>query len=274
MIPMLGGRRQRTLQTALVEESPLRRADARAKLAISVCVSLAVMSPWLHLAGFIAAFSVFLAWARLLPHAARQVWRQKWVLLLLFIVDWLVVGSDLAVTITLRLVVLACAFVLFFATTSPAELCLALEQLRAPYRYAFSISLAYQSLELLSQEWRAIHEAQRARGANSLPQLLSRKTSPGGVPAADFANPARGRRGFSPAADWRRLIARVRDLVALAVPAIVLTTKRAWAITEAAHARGFDSPHRQPYRLPVMRWTDWLLVAGAAMTAAVLLFWR
>ena len=245
MIPALGGAgRRRSLHQELVEASPLRRFDARAKLAVSLCASLAVMSPWSHLAVFIVVFAVFLAWARLLPHAARQVWRLKWVLLLLFVFDWLLIGLDLALTISLRLVVLACAFIAFLATTSPSELCLALEQMHVPYRYAFSISLAYQSLELLSQEWRAIREAQRARGI------------------------------WSPAVNWRQLVASVRDLVALAVPAIVLTAKRAWAITEAAYARGFDSPHRRPYRQPVMHGRDWLLVSGAAAVAAALLLWR
>ena len=28
------------------------------------------------------------------------------------------------------------------------------------------------------------------------------------------------------------------------VPAVVLTTRRAWALTEAAHARGLDSPYK------------------------------
>jgi energy-coupling factor transporter transmembrane protein EcfT len=56
------------------------------------------------------------------------------------------------------------------------------------------------------------------------------------------------------------------------VPAIVLTTRRAWAITEAACARGFDSPHRRPYRRLAMGWLDWGLVAGIAATIALLVF--
>ena len=61
---------------------------------------------------------------------------------------------------------------------------------------------------------------------------------------------------------------------ALAVPAIVLTTKRAWAMTEAAYARGFDSPHRRPYRALTMGWLDWALLAGIATGAITLLLWR
>jgi energy-coupling factor transporter transmembrane protein EcfT len=66
----------------------------------------------------------------------------------------------------------------------------------------------------------------------------------------------------------------VRDLVALAVPAVVLTTKRAWAMTEAAYARGFDSPRRRPYRSLAMGWLDWALLAGAAIVVLLLLLWR
>jgi biotin transport system permease protein len=229
---------------ALVEHSPLRRADPRTKLALSLCASLAVMLSLEKLAVFMGLYVLLLFWARLLPEAARQVWRLKWVLIVLFVVDWLFVGLDLAAIITLRLILLASAFALFFATTTPAELRLALEWLRVPNRYAFSLNLAFQSVGLLDDEWRAIREAQRARGA---------WTQPTG---------------------WRDLTARVRDLVALAVPAVVLTTKRAWAMTEAAYARGFDSPRRRPYRRLAMGRLDWLLLAGTLAVAAILVLWR
>jgi energy-coupling factor transporter transmembrane protein EcfT len=234
----------RTRGLALVEDSPLRRVDPRAKLALSLCASLAVMLSLEKLAVFMALYMLLLLWARLLPEAARQVWRLKWVLTVLFVVDWLFVSLDLAVIITLRLILLAGAFALFFATTTPAELRLALEWLRVPHRYAFSLSLAFQSIGMLDDEWRTILEAQRARGAWSQPT------------------------------GWRDVAARVRDLVALAVPAVVLTTKRAWAMTEAAYARGFDSPRRRPYRQLVMGRIDWLLLAGTVAVAAILILWR
>jgi energy-coupling factor transporter transmembrane protein EcfT len=234
----------RVRKLALVESSPLRRADPRTKLALSLCTSLAVMLPLEKLVAFMGLYVLLLLWARLLPAAAQQIWRLKWVLVVLFLVDWLVVGLDLAVIVTLRLVLLAGAFALFFATTTPGELRLALEWLRVPYRYAFSVSVAFQSVGLLDDEWRAIREAQRARGA------------------------------WLPQSRWRAFIARLGDLVALAVPAIVLTTKRAWAMTEAAYARGFDSPRRLPYRQLAMGWLDWVLLAGTVAVVVVLLLWR
>jgi energy-coupling factor transport system permease protein len=232
--------RNRHYTLDLVETSPLRRADPRAKLALCLGASLAVMLPLQRLALFMGLYLLLLAWARLLTGAAKQVWRLKWLLLALFVADWLVVSLDLAVIVTLRMLLLAGTFSLLVSTTTPDELRQALERLRLPYRHAFSISLAFQSINLLGQEWRAIYEAQRSRGALA------------------------GTLG-----SWQRVL-RLRDWVALTVPAIVLTTHRAWGITEAACARGFDSPHRRPYRRLAMGWLDWSLIGGIAATIVLL----
>lgn len=235
----------RPRDATLAEHSPLRRADPRTKLAIALCASLAVMLPLERLVAFIGVYALLLLWARLLLDAARQVWRLKWVLISLFILDWVLVGLDLAVIVTLRIVLLAGAFALFVRTTTPGEFRLTLQWLRVPYRYAFSVSLAFQSVGLLDEEWRAIREAQRARGDWELKW-----------------------------AGWRKLASQVRELVALTVPAIVLTTKRAWALTEAAYARGFDSPRRRPYRRLAMKRLDWLLLGAAVGVSILLIAWR
>jgi len=242
-VKKLGGSR-RMPRMLLVVSSPLRFADPRIKLVLSVYLSLAMMLPLQRLVVAAALYALLLLWARLLPSAARQVWRLKWVLLVLFVVDWLLISTELAVVVTLRVVLLAGTFALFFATTTPDELRLALEWMRVPYRYAFSLSLAFQSVSLLDEEWRAIREAQMARGA------------------------------WAPLSGWRNLLGQVRDLVALAVPAIVMTTKRAWAMTEAAYARGFDSPQRRPWRRLEMRLLDWLLLGIGTIFSVVLVLWR
>jgi energy-coupling factor transporter transmembrane protein EcfT len=238
-------RSRRTYEIALVESSPLRKADPRTKLALGMCASLAVMLPLERLAAFMVVYVLLLLWARLLPQAVRQVWRLKWVLIPLFLFDWLVIDLTLAMVVTLRIVLLAGAFTLFVGTTTPGELRLALEWLRLPYRYAFSVSLAFQSVGLLDDEWRAILEAQRARGAWSFQWT-----------------------------GWRGLFARVGDMVALTVPVVVLTTKRAWAMTESAYARGFDSPNRRPFRALVMNRLDWMLLTGAIVASVVLVVWK
>jgi energy-coupling factor transporter transmembrane protein EcfT len=57
----------------------------------------------------------------------------------------------------------------------------------------------------------------------------------------------------------------------LTVPAIVLTAKRAWALTEAAYARGFDSPRRRPYRRLTMRPLDWVLISATVVISVLLI---
>ena len=233
----------RARRLALVENSPLRRFDPRAKLALSLCASLMVMLPLERLALFCLLYLLLLVWGRLLRPAAAQVWRMRWILLVLFAVDWWLVGLDLAAIITLRLILLAGVFALLFSTTTITEFRLALERLRLPYRYAFSLGLAFQSLSLLDDEWRAIREAQKVRGV--LLELHG----------------------------LRSLLRQARDLVALTVPAVVLTTRRAWAITEAAYARGFDSPRRLSYHVLILQPRDWLLMLDAILLALIFM-WR
>ena len=101
---------------------------------------------------------------RSLP-ALRQVWRVRWLLFGLFIIDWIIVSLDHAALVTLRIGMLTSTFILLFATTSIPEFKSALEWFGIPGRYAFSISLAFQSLGSLEREWQAIKEAQIVRGA-------------------------------------------------------------------------------------------------------------
>jgi energy-coupling factor transporter transmembrane protein EcfT len=237
------GQAGRARQLSLVEDSPLRKADPRTKLFISMAISLVVMMSLDRLVIFIGIYAIFLTWARLLVPALQQIWRLKWLLLLLFALDWWLISLDHAVIICARLVLLTGVFALFFSTTTTRELGLALEKLRVPYRYAFSLSLAFQSIGILDDEWRAIREAQFSRGAH--PETSS----------------------------FWRFVSQVGDLVSLTVPAIVLTTKRAWAITEASYARGFDSPQRTSYYRLAFSRLDAVLIAGT-LVVIILLYWR
>jgi energy-coupling factor transport system permease protein len=237
-------RPSRSVRVTLCENSPLRRMDPRVKLVFVMLVSLAVMLPIERLVVVMAFYLLLLLWAGLFSEMLFQVYRLKWVLVLLFIIDWWFVSIDLAILVTVRLVLLAGVFTVFFSTTTPGELGLALEYLHIPYRFAFSINLVLQSLGLIQDELNAIHEAQKSRGI---------------IPAPDSLH---------------KLVRQIGDLVALTVPAIVLVTRRAWATTEAAYARGFDSPKRTPYRQLNMARRDWIFIAGSSIVVFGLLLWR
>ena len=210
------------LGQSIAPDSFLRRVDPRTKIALSLAASAAVGIPLPPLAFFGACFVGLLAGAGLARQAAAQLWRARLWFAVLFLLDWTFVGVDFAVLITLRLALLAAAFILVFATTTPDELRVAGERLGLPPRLAFAFATAFRSLALLEREWQGILEAQKARdivGMQSLekPHWWLRRD--------DFTSAA-----------------------ALVVPAIVLAAQRAWSISEAAAARGFESPLRRSYR--------------------------
>ena len=247
MIPVHGKRRgQHKRLVRLIEDSPLRQVDPRVKLELGILAALAVMLPLERLAIFWIAFALVMIPVKLAGEMWHQIRRIAWILIALFILDWLVVGPELAVLITLRFTLVVSAFVVFFATTRPEEFRLALERLGLPYRYAFSLSLAFLSIPTMNEEWQAIREAQRSRGAWE--------------PTRGLRHALRG--------EW------LYDLIALGVPAIVLTVKRAWTFTEAAYARGFDSPHRKPYQQLIMRPVDWVLSVGALIVIVMMFVLR
>lgn len=237
-------KRSPTWEMPLIKDSPLRGYDPRTKLILSLSTSLAVMLPLKQLSIAICFYIALIFWAKVQKPAAQQLWRLKWLLIGLFIIDWIFVSLELATSITLRIGLLASTFSLFFSTTTPAEFRLALESLGFPYRYAFSLSLAFQNLTVFDRETRLIREAQRSRGAWHLPE------------------------------GWKRILEFTRDLVSLTVPAVVMTTKRAWTTTEAAYARGFDSPKRSPYQRLRMGIKDWLLICIAILIGIFLVVWR
>lgn len=233
-----------TSAITIVESSFLRRVDPRTKLALCLSASLAIMLPFQKVAAFMLLYFFFMASARLLPGALRQIWKLKWILIVLFIVDWAFVSLELAVIVTLRLIIMAGVFSMFFSTTTPSELTLALVWMRVPYRYAFSLSLAFLAVSHLNDELRTIIEAQKARGA------------------------------FKTRGGWRKPFNTVKNLVSITVPAIVLATRRAWSMNEAACARGFDSPHRKPYATLKFGLIDWSILACTAIISILLLSWR
>ncbi len=239
--PFRRGRGEHKRLIRLVPESPLRQIDPRVKLEICLLVALSVMLPLERLAIFWLVFTVGMIAVRLGAEMLFQIRRIAFILIVLFLIDWFTIGADFALLITLRFTLVVSAFTIFFATTTPEEFRLALERLGFPYPYAFSLSLAFLSVSIMVEEFHNILEAQRSRGA------------------------------WREIKGLRKIGDQLNNLIALGVPAIVLTVKRAWTFTEAAYTRGFDSPHRHPYHELVMRPIDWTLSLGALL-AIVLVF--
>lgn len=230
--------------SALAESSFLRRVDPRAKLALALLVSFALMLRLPALVLFALAYTMLVCVGGIAPQVLAQIRRIRWLLLLVFAIDWLLVGPVLAVEVTLRLAMLVSAFQLVMATTTPDELHRAFERLGLPESVALSLGVAQRTLSDLEIEWRRILEAQRARGL-------------------DFGSGRKPHR-------WCRWWAQS---LALAVPAIVLATKRAWSVHEAAAVRGFGTPQRRVGRAPLPG-RDRLLLAVSLCVFGLLALWR
>jgi energy-coupling factor transporter transmembrane protein EcfT len=240
-------RRDVTNPAAIAEDSFLRAADPRTKIALAFAASAAVALPLHALALVAGCLAGLLAAGRLAQQAAAQLWRARVWFCVLFVLDWIFVDFDFAVLIALRLTVLAAAFTVVFATTTADELCLAGERLGLSRRLAFALATAFRSLGLVEREWREIVEAQQARG----------------ITVEVVATPG-----------WRGWRERLGTAAALVVPAIVLAVQRAWALSEAAAVRGFESPLRLPYRTLRLRPLDHALLAATAVVLGGSLFWR
>lgn len=69
-----------------------------------------------------------------------------------------------SITLTVRFIVLVESFSVFFLTTSPDLLGLALEQSRVPYELCFAFTTAVRFVPVLADEAQTIMDAQKARG--------------------------------------------------------------------------------------------------------------
>jgi energy-coupling factor transport system permease protein len=74
------------------------------------------------------------------------------------------VNVETAFSLTLRFVVLVESFSVFFLTTSPDLLGLALEESHIPYEFSFAFTTAVRFVPVLAEEAQTIMDAQKARG--------------------------------------------------------------------------------------------------------------
>jgi len=229
----------------VAEDSFLRAIDPRTKLAIALLASFALMLELPALAIFSLAFAALIGFARIAPYAWAQIRRIRWLLVILFALDWFLVSPRAAIEVTLRLALLVSAFQLLTATTHPEELRRALERLGLPEPIALSLAVAQRTLADLALEFRRIVDAQRARGI-------------------DFVSgPRHGR--------LRRWWSQS---IAVAVPAVVMATKRAWSAHEAAAVRGFGAPRRRGAPSSALPGRDRALLMGSIALFVVLAWWR
>jgi energy-coupling factor transport system permease protein len=122
------------------------------------------------------------------------------------------VAVETAAAMTLRFVVLVESFSVFFLTTSPDHLGLALEQTRVPYEFAFAFTTAVRFVPVLAEEAQTIMDAQKARGL---------ELEKGGF------------------------LKRIRNYVPVLIPLIVSAIRRSLELAEAMESRAWGATKKR-----------------------------
>ena len=147
-----------------------------------------------------------------------------------------------AAAMTLRFIVLVESFSVFFLTTSPDHLGLALEQSRVPFEFAFAFTTAVRFVPVLAEEAQTIMDAQKARGL---------ELEKGG------------------------LLKRIRNYIPILIPLIVSAIRRSLELAEAMESRAWGATKKRTnlYALKLHK-GDYALIVITVLVLAVSLYVR
>lgn len=115
---------------------------------------------------------------------------------------------EYALAMSLRFLVLVESFSIFFLTTSPDHLSLALEQSHVPYDFTFAFTTAVRFVPVLAEEAQTIMDAQKARGLE--------------LERGNF-------------------LKRVRNYIPILIPLIVSAIRRSLELAEAMESRAWGA---------------------------------
>jgi len=113
-----------------------------------------------------------------------------------------------------RLIAFLASFSIFFLTTTPEELGMAMTKLRLPYMYSFAFISAIRFTPILAEELQTIVDAQRSRGLE-----------------LDKGGP----------------ITRIKKYIPILVPLIVNVLRRSYELAEAMEVKCFGASRRRTY---------------------------
>jgi len=226
--------------------SPVHRLDPRTKFVLSsVIFVLAVM--------FTELLPLFLLFSFQIPLVSLAGVIKEWLrslkgglvlALMIFITNFIVVfmeagwslTSDIltySTAMTIRFLVITASFSIFFLTTSPDDLGLALEQAHLPYEFCFAFTTAVRFVPVLAYEAQTIVDAQMARG------LELEKGS---------------------------FLKRVKNYVPILIPLVVGAIRRSIEMAEAMESRAFGAEEKRTNLFILkMRPMDYLVLSLSSL---------
>lgn len=145
-----------------------------------------------------------------------------------------------AAAMTMRFIVLVESFSVFFLTTSPDHLGLALEESRVPFEFAFAFTTAVRFVPVLAEEAQTIMDAQKARGLEL---------------------------------EKGNILKRIRNYIPVLIPLIVSAIRRSLELAEAMESRAWGACKRRTnlYALKLHR-GDVVLLAITALIIVVAVY--
>lgn len=141
--------------------------------------------------------------------------------------------------LTLRFIVLVESFSVFFLTTSPDHLGLALEQTHVPYEFVFAFTTAVRFVPVLAEEAQTIMDAQKARGLE--------------LERGNFFK-------------------RIRNYIPILIPLIVSAIRRSLELAEAMESRAWGATKNRTnlYVLKIHRGDTILIAITVGVLAAAI----
>ncbi len=222
--------------------SPIHNLDPRIKF-VYVCAIFAVAIIFGELLPLIILFIMqvpFVVLAGVKREWLRSMRGAAFLATVIFLTNFIVafIGAGYTVTarslenavaMTLRFVVLVESFSIFFLTTSPDNLGLALEQTHIPYEFSFAFTTAVRFVPVLAEEAQTIMDAQKARGLE--------------LERGNF-------------------LKRIRNYIPILIPLIVSAIRRSLELAEAMESRAWGATKNRTnlYRLKMQK-GDFILIA-------------
>jgi energy-coupling factor transport system permease protein len=225
--------------------TPIHNMDPRAKFIMTT--GIFVIS--LLFANIIALLFIF---AAQIPIIAIGKTLRRWlasmraaILLagLIFVMNF-VTGSTFvySLAMTLRFICLLSSFSIFFMTTSPDDLGLALEQAKVPYIISFTFTKAVRLVPTMALDTQTVIDAQRSRGLEL---------------------------------DRGSILKRIRNYIPILIPLIVSAIRRSIELAEALESRGFGATQkREPMITLQMKRSDYATIALtiAAVSTSIFIY--
>jgi energy-coupling factor transport system permease protein len=205
--------------------SPIHRLDPRVKF-LYVLVIFGIAIAFLEVLPLILLFLIqipFVLMASVQREWIRSLRGASFLAALIFVINFVFAYFwgihppymspwEYPLAMSLRFLVLVESFSIFFLTTSPDHLSLALEQSHVPYEFCFAFTTAVRFVPVLAEEAQIIMDAQKARGLE--------------LERGNF-------------------IKRVRNYIPILIPLIVSAIRRSLELAEAMESRAWGATEKR-----------------------------